>query len=67
MEGELDRVEFGLEELDGVLCFRTETGIFEAELRAEVSKVGGFGLDDRGVVDSCWIGFVNPSSLCDRL
>lgn len=59
-------MEFGLDDADGVLYFRTEIGIFEAEVSAEVSKVG-LGRDDRGFVDFCWTGFINPISLRDRL
>jgi hypothetical protein len=66
VEGELDRVEFGLDDPDGVLCFRTEIGIFEADVAVEVSRVG-FGRRDRGVAACCCSGFVNPISLRDRL
>jgi hypothetical protein len=66
VDGELDRVESGLDELDGVLSFRIESGIREVEVSAEVSKVG-FGRGGRGVVDCCWTGFAHPISLRDRL
>lgn len=49
VEGEFDRVEFGLDEVDAALYFRIEIGIFEAAVSAEVSRVV-FGRDDRAVV-----------------
>lgn len=48
----MDRVELGLDELEGVLYLRTETGILDVDGKTEVSNLG-FGRNDRADLDCC--------------
>lgn len=67
MDGEFDRVDVGLEEPEGLLSFRTDTGNLELVDNGPRSMWGFVGREACDDCDRTGPGLVPAISLCDRL